>query len=182
MPFNSATSVDLTNLTPQTLGDDIYHFAGQFDGADHDARLATLLGGITEPAQIVMLEPESYQDNVSFETTVGESITVRGVRAASVGGSAGTEIEAAWDVWFGRLEDVGIGTNAEITATARATMSNLTFTAATGDIIIDADDVLIWGVTGAAGTITFNAGTTGGVAGLIADNVTVTDNGTNTVL
>lgn len=147
------------------------------DGEDADERLSNAISAASED-DIIRLESATYG---SMTTTKACVFIGTNPTWATSGGSM-IDTGETWTL-NGRvvLDRIGLGGTLSIEELG-CVVSKAGLRTSDGHISIDADRVLVSQVSGSNGSITFEDGTSDGEVGLIQGNVSVTDNGDNSVL
>jgi hypothetical protein len=162
-------SVETDAVRTETIGAGDYLYAGDFDGADADARLDNALTTVSD-GDSVALESSTYAD----DRTISTQISISGPQPVG-----GADITGSWTVanLGSELNTVRFSSAGTLTVTgARSSIINV-YNVGDG-ITVDADRVKLTGHL--FGDITFQSGTSGGLVDSSV-SVTVTDNGANTV-
>ena len=148
------------------------------EGTDADDRLDTALSE-ADRGDAIYLERAEYTDNRTISNDEIALIGTLGNRD-SIGG---TMIEGDWTFSGDHMEIQSIVFNESAPVVTRDGTTLQTIHVRTTDLSIDADDVLVWGVTGGGSSprsVTFEDGTSGGAIALTNSLVSVSDNGDNT--
>lgn len=141
----------------ETIGAGEYHYAGDYDGADPDARLGNALSAAS-PGNLIYLENAEYNTDRTFSN----SYVLIGTFTRWADGSILMDTQWTFD---SACRVVGIGGGGP----------------ADSQFQINADRMGIFQVGGAVLQITFASGTQRGLVDGAYGEVTVTDNGTNSV-
>jgi len=162
----------------ETIGSGQYLYAGDFDGGDADDRLDNALASASEGTTIY-LERADYGSDRTIPTP---SLTIVGVGVQdSISGVSSRIQDASWTVSGSRcyIKNVGVS-NGTIKFDATSEGHRL-FLRGSSELIVNSDEVLLSHI-GRNGSITFNSGTSAGEIGIVSGNVTITDNGSNSIL
>lgn len=155
----------------ETIGATNYHYAGDYDGGDADARLDNAISAASTGDRI-FLEPEAYTD----DRTVSKRLTFEGPSDASRDGAS---IEGTWTfntMFGGGIKHVMVD-GGTLNLDTQSNFFMFTFNA-NATINVNANEVRLIGLNG--GTVTFDASTSGGILDASTD-VSATDNGSNTI-
>ncbi|WPH59263.1 hypothetical protein AFNJKBDN_CDS0046 [Halorubrum virus V_ICIS4] len=161
--IENAGSVSTENLNTE------YHYAGAYPGSDVDARLDNALSAASD-GHIIYLEDGKYSNN----RTISKATTIIGDESMT---AAGPTLEAVWTVSNrNALRGLFIGAGGKlILDNERIKVSGIIDF---GDgVTVSANDCAV--VLGASVSVTFNSGTSGGLADSLWGGSSVTDNGTN---
>jgi len=164
----TSNSVNTDDTQTKTIGAANHHYAGDYDGADADARLDNALAAASEN-ETIYLEAAEYSNDRTLATRY------RFIGTGGVASNGTTTISGDWTINNRSIiEHVSIlGSTVTL-----ADKSCLILACANATITVSSDDVRIIG--GDNLTVTFESGTSGSVI----DSCTrsqVTDNGSNTV-
>jgi len=165
-----ADAVDANSITTETVVSD-YHFAGAFDGADADTRLGNALSAANN-GDVIFLENARYTSARTYDSFRGTFLG-----SFSVSQNEGAQLAEDWTL-DSRVHMYRIAVESNTDLNLNTTNINLSDISLGGTITVGGDRAVIQGVLG--GEITFESGTSGGIVDSSAD-VTVTDNGSNTV-
>jgi len=169
----SAGAIGSTSDRPDLIADDVgprsiasdYLYAGEFSGSDQNTRLQNALAA-ADDGDVIYLESAIYDP-----ITIGKLLTVIGTGYEF----SGTVIDG-WTLDGNvNLKQCIIGTNSLEIPSAFSEVSDVY----RGNITVKADNVGV--IAGGKLTVTFQSGTSGGIADSLYDGSSVTDNGNNTV-
>ena len=170
---NSVTNVGsmaVEDLDTETVGNQDYHYAGSYSGSDADARLDNALNA-ADSGDTIYLERDTYANNRDIST----DLTLIGTAGRF---APSTDITGNWTfeatitlVGVGRLSDSELTINRDLCVVTRCSG---------GDNEIEVNDDGFRYVNNRGGNLTFASGTSAGIVDA-STNVSVTDNGSNTV-
>jgi hypothetical protein len=163
-------SVETDAVRTETIGAGDYLYAGDFDGADADARLSNALSASSENTKINLESGVTYDADIS----VPFGVNLSGVTPGSPTVSSGTTWSFPNNT--AKLSNVRMAGTIDVTASIIRLDSINQFGG--GTITIDGGNCVLTRIT--SGDVTFASGTSGNVIDS-STNVTVTDNGSNTV-
>ena len=173
-PSVETDSVSTKETHTETIGAGDYHYAGDYDGSDADARLDNALSAASD-GDVIYLEAADYTDD--------RTINKRLIFIGSMVGTSGTRFDGATITVDERckFEHIFIeSAGAKIIFNAAIIIFSDGIVGAQSEgLEVNDDNVMIYGVTG-GGDVIFNDGTSEGIVDA-STNVTVTDNGNNTV-
>jgi len=175
-----AANVDANSVSTESLVND-WHFAGSFDGGSATDRLETAIDQASEGDAI-------YLENTSYG-----SITISKRRLSLIGTQFGpfdhgTYIDGTWTVDGDSgqvlLKNISIGTSESelVIEGDRTVVETFGMRFSSNEITVDADGCLLYGLVRGEGAVTLTDGTSDNVVGIRHPNMTVTDNGDNSVM
>jgi len=165
--ISNASSVS-TKAVDNNQGRRLY--AGNYSGADADARLDEALAA-AETGDTIILEATNY----ASRTISGARVTIIGTAVAF----GDTEI-TDWTIdSTARLSGVDVSGTLTLNGNESAVKDGFV---SSGDAISVAADRVVLGFVRGGGSVTFESGTSNGEIGLTSGNLSITDNGSNSVL
>lgn len=169
----SSLAVRTDETHTKTIGANNYHYAGDYDGADADARLTNALAGANGDDTI-------YLENATYSTDRNLSS-----QYSFVGSQLGTRLEASWTLLgASRIRNIRLGSGQATSASLATNGYRVWFVNVSGygNTTINNDVGILYGLWGENGnmSVTFASGTAKGIIDS-SSRVAVTDNGTNTV-
>lgn len=166
------SSVETEETHTKTIGATEYHYAGDYDGSDPDTRLDNAISAAAS-GEMIYLEDATYNS----ARTISTEYDIRGINGYT---GNGTEITADWTLSAGfsvishiRLSDATVSITGN-----QYRLVHCRLVGTSDEISVGADFALLTHLRDA--TVTFQSGTSGGLVDA-STNVSVTDNGTNTV-
>jgi len=166
----SVKSVSTGDTHTETIGAKDYHFAGDYTGADPDARLDAALSDVSG-ISLVYLEEGTYTAN----RTIDKEVVIKGVSPAAGTLGTGSRIEGVWTL-NQRIMVSQVDFRAEPICNNSSVTIDSSFIGA--GVTISSDYCKVLRSDGQS-TITFESGTSGGLVDACT-RLSVTDNGTNT--
>jgi hypothetical protein len=163
-------TVNAGAVRAKRMGAGTYHFVGDYDGSDPDARLTNALSAASAGDKL-FLESGNY----ATDRTISDSVTIEG----TVAQTAGSEISGAWtlDATAVTLRDVFL--DADLTVASGGAIATIDTVSLFGQTItVQANQVRLINLR--SGSVTFESGTGDGIIDA-STSVSVTDNGANTV-
>jgi len=167
--LNSVGAASVASLEAESLVNGAI-YPGNYDGDDADARLESALSDAVDGDRII-LETESLNNN----KTINDEVHMLGNRRAVV--------NAAWTVSDEAKIDYTIfGTDGSMSITNdRVKVSHCNNFGSSSQISVEADNVLLQNI-GGTGNVEFATETAGGEIGIVGGDLTITDNGNNSIL
>lgn len=166
---NQSVITDETHT--KTVGASDYHYAGDYDGTDADARLDNAIAAASS-GDVIYLESASYQT----DRTISDFLTIIGTTDSSIGdGVAATWTLNEFRVTLLRLRGTS---DATIDVQSAGTVIRGGNWGGGTQFNVNAGQTQLTNIRN--GDITFASGTSGSIVDSCV-NVSVTDNGTNTV-
>jgi hypothetical protein len=163
---------DFNSVVTETLSND-HHYAGSYDGSDPETRLTNALSAASV-GDIIHLENADYGGT----RTISTRLVFKGTNG---GNYSGTRINGSWTCDERvAIQGVYVSSSGDLTFNADHSMLFRSTANSTGsNITISASRFKGIGLNGTA-TITFESGTASGIIDG-STQITVTDNGSNTV-
>ena len=170
----SVVTADVDNESVNTESLDI---ANVFETAVDDSELDDFLSGATD-GDSVYLANTTYSKERTGSDAIDSIVSIVGTAGATRGSQMGADWTADDRIRIEslRIRDQTLTLNGRFSEAIGVEMSS------DGEIVVDADDVLLTVVNGGGGTITFNSETENGAVGVKNGETFVADNGNNEVL
>jgi hypothetical protein len=175
--ITNASSVSTEKTHTKTIGANDYHYTGDYDGADADARLNTAITAASN-GDTIYLENAEY----SADLTISKRLSLVGTEHASEGSTGGTTIVGLTTWTFNDrvlLTNFNVPTN-DVTININAGANKVVGIGGFSNvpIIVSGNSCILRGLRGFS--ITLKSGTSRNIVDA-SSGTTVTDNGSNTV-
>ena len=168
----SVPAVSTDETRTETIGANEYHYAGDYDGGDADARLKAAITAATE-GDCIHLETAEYTDTLTIRKPLSLIGTIRSGTGTNFTGSGTLRLEER----SSELKNIRITDSYTVNFSAARSVGDNIIENGSG-IIVSSVEVTLTRIS--TGTVTFESGTSSGIVDS-STKISVTDNGSNTV-